>query len=95
MDKMDRYDGAPGKDAALLNTRQRRFEDKHRERNNFVKKEQAATEKYAGKKPEMENRLMEFNAEMQNNGKWAQDFGHKLTEGMDKVAFPFNHDPDM
>ena len=83
-----RYDGAPGKDAALLNTRQSRFEAEHSAKNSFVKREQAATDKYAGRKPSMKNDLMEFNANMQNNGAWAQDFGKKLTAGLDKVAFP-------
>lgn len=87
----DRYDGAPGKDAAMANTRQSRYEEKHMNANNFVKKEQSAVEKYAGKKPMMKGELMEFNAEMQNNGQWAQEFGAKLTEGLDKVAFPVNN----
>lgn len=83
-----RYDGAPGKDASLLNKRQSRYEAQHMGKNNFVKKEQAALDKYAGKKPDMKNDLMEFNANMQNTGKWAQDFGRKLTAGLDPVAFP-------
>lgn len=84
----DRYDGAPGKDAALANTRQARFEREHMGKNEFVKREQAAQDKYAGRKPMMKEDMMEFNANMQNNGAWAQDFGRKLTAGLDKVAFP-------
>ena len=84
----DRYDGNPGKDAAIANTRQTRLEREHSEKNNFVKKEQSATEKYAGKKPIMKNDLMEFNANMQNTGEWAQGLGRRLTAGLDKVAFP-------
>lgn len=84
----DRYDGAPGKDAAIANVRQRRFESEHSAKNNFVKGVQAAQDKYAGRPPKMENRLMEFNAEMSNTGAHAQEFGRKLTAGLDKVAFP-------
>jgi hypothetical protein len=84
----DRYDGAPGKDAALANTRQSRHEAQHMAKDSFVKREQAATDKYAGKKPVMKADMFEFNANMQNNGAWAQEFGRKLTAGLDKVAFP-------
>lgn len=90
----DRYDGAPGKDAALLNTRQSRYESQHSAKNAFVKREQAALDKYAGKKPVMKNDLMEFNATMQNTGAWAQDFGKKLTKGLDPVAFPVDGQGD-
>lgn len=84
----DRYDGAPGKEAAIANTRQRRHEAQHDGKNQFVKKEQAAVRQYAGRKPEMKADMFEFNANMQNNGAWAQDLGKKLTAGLDKVAFP-------
>jgi len=84
----DRYDGAPGKDAALANTRQRRYESEHMGKDNFVKSKQRELDKYAGKKPEMKADMFEFNANMQNNGAWAQEFGKKLTAGLDKVAFP-------
>lgn len=90
----DRYDGSPGKDAAMANTRQSRFEREHSEKNAFVKREQAAQNKYAGKRPQMKAELMEFNAEMQNNGAWAQGFGKKLTAGLDKVAFPVDGEGD-
>lgn len=83
-----RYDGAPGKDAALNNTRQARFERIHSERNSFVKKEQASLDKYAGKRPVLKPDMFEFNANMQNTGEWAQGLGKKLTAGLDKVAFP-------
>lgn len=91
----DRYDGNPGKESAMMNERKRRLEEKHMERNAFVKKKQAEIEKYAGRHPEMEGRLMDFNAQMQNNGAYAQKFGAKLTEGMDRVAFPYNEDEVM
>lgn len=84
----DRYDGAPGKDAAMSNTRQSRYESQHSAKDAFVKREQAAQGKYAGRKPTMKSDMFEFNANMQNNGEWAQDFGRKLTAGIDKVAFP-------
>lgn len=90
----DRYDGSPGKDAALANTRQSRFEREHSEKNAFVKKEQAALDKYSGKKPNLKSDLMEFNANMQNTGAWAQGFGKKLTAGLDKVAFPVDGEGD-
>lgn len=90
----NRYDGAPGKDAALLNTRQSRFESEHSAKNAFVKREQASQAMYAGKKPMMKNDLMEFNANMQNTGAWAQGFGKKLTKGLDPVAFPVDGEGD-
>ena len=90
----DRYDGAPGKDAAIANTRQARHEREHSEKNSFVKKEQAAVRQYAGRKPMMKNELMEFNANMQNTGSWAQGFGKKVTAGLDKVAFPVDGEGD-
>lgn len=90
----NRYDGAPGKDAAILNVRQSRYESQHSAKNAFVKKEQSALDKYAGKKPMMKDEFMEFNANMQNNGKWAQEFGRKLTAGLDKVAFPVDGQGD-
>lgn len=90
----DRYDGAPGKEAAIANVRQRRFESEHSAKNAFVKKEQAAKDMYAGRKPEMKADMFEFNANMQNNGAWAQGFGKKLTAGLDKVAFPVDGEGD-
>lgn len=90
----DRYDGAPGKDAAIANTRQARHEAQHSEKDAFVKREQAAVKQYAGKKPVMKPEMFEFNANMQNNGAWAQEFGKKLTAGLDKVAFPVNGNGD-
>lgn len=90
----DRYDGNPGKEAAIANVRQGRFESQHMGKDNFVKKEQAAVKQYAGKKPSMKPDMFEFNANMQNNGAWAQDFGKKLTAGLDKVAFPVDGQGD-
>ena len=90
----NRYDGAPGKDAAMMNTRQARYEAEHSAKNAFVKREQARKDMYAGKKPKMKEDLMEFNAEMQNNGAWAQGFGKKLTAGLDPIAFPVDGEGD-
>jgi len=90
----DRYDGNPGKEAAIANVRQRRLESQHMGKDAFVKKEQAAVKQYAGKKPVMKADMFEFNANMQNNGKWAQEFGKKLTAGLDKVAFPVDGQGD-
>jgi len=90
----DRYDGAPGKEAAIMNTRQARYESQHSAKNAFVKKEQASLDKYAGKRPNMPDDLMHFNAQMQNTGDWAQEFGKKLTAGIDSVAFPVDGQGD-
>jgi hypothetical protein len=90
----DRYDGNPGKEAAIANTRQGRLESEHSRKDEFVKREQAATKQYAGKKPVMDGSMFEFNANMQNNGEWAQGFGRRLTAGLDKVAFPVDGEGD-
>lgn len=90
----DRYDGNPGKEAAIANKRQSRLEAEHSAKNAFVKSEQSKVHPYAGKKPNMPGRLMEFNAEMQNTGAWAQGFGKKLTSGIDHVAFPVDGEGD-
>lgn len=89
-----RYDGAPGKDAALLNKRQSRYEAEHSAKNAFVKREQAALDKYAGRKPNMKNEFMEFNANMMNDGAHAQRLGRQLTAGIDHVAFPVDGEGD-
>jgi len=90
----DRYDGNPGKEAAISNTRQSRLEGEHSRKNEFVKREQAGKDKYAGRKPMMKGDMFEFNANMQNTGEWAQNFGKKLTAGLDKVAFPVDGEGD-
>lgn len=90
----DRYDGNPGKDAAIMNKRQSRLEAEHSSKNAFVKAEQSKTKQYMGRKPNMPGELMEFNANMQNTGEWAQGFGRKLTSGIDHVAFPVDGEGD-
>lgn len=90
----DRYDGNPGKEARIANVRQGRFESEHMGKNNFVKKQQREVEKYAGRKPDMKADMFEFNANMQNNGEWAQGVGRRITAGLDKVAFPVDGEGD-
>lgn len=90
----DRYDGNPGKEASIANKRQSRLESEHSRKNQFVKSEQRSLDKYAGRKPMMKSDLMEFNAQMQNTGSWAQEFGKKLTSGIDHVAFPVDGQGD-
>lgn len=84
----DRYDGAPGKEAAIANNRQKRFESEHSSSNAHVKKVQAAQSKNAGKNPDLKGEAMEFNAYMCNNGMHAQELTREVTKGLDKVAFP-------
>lgn len=83
-----RYDGAPGKDASMQNTRQKRFEAEHSAKNAFVKKVQAEQSMHGGRPPRLKGEAMEFNAYMCNNGVHAQEFATELTAGLDKVAFP-------
>lgn len=90
----DRYDGNPGKEAAIARTRHQRLEAEHNAKNAFVKKVQAQQGKYAGKAPKLEEKAMHFNAYMCNNGAHAQEFGKALTKGLDKVAFPVDGEGD-
>ena len=83
-----RYDNAPGKDAAMANTRQNRMEAVHSANNAFVKKVQNEQAKHAGRPPKLEAKSMEFNAYMCNNGEHAQELARDVTVGMDKVAYP-------
>ena len=46
------------------------------------------TASMGGKAPNLEGRLMNFNAEMMNTGEHAQSFGRELTAGLDKKAYP-------
>ena len=84
----NRYDNAPGKDAAMAKTRQSRQETMHSGANSFVKKVQSEQAKHAGRAPMLKGEAMEFNAYMCNNGAHAQELAVKITEGLDKVAFP-------
>lgn len=84
----DRYDGNPGKEAAIANTRQKRLEAEHNATDAFVKKTQAQQAKMAGQPPKLKGEAMEFNAYMCNNGEHAQELARDATKGLDKVAFP-------
>lgn len=83
-----RYDNAPGKESMIAKSRHSRLEAEHRAKNQFVKKVQAEQAAHGAKSPRLEGKAMNFNAYMCNNGEHAQDFGKKLTKGLDKVAFP-------
>ena len=77
-----------GKDAAIANKRQSMAEAQHSNKDAFVKASQAKTAPLGGKAPILEDRYMKFDACMINNGAHAQEFGIRLTEGLDKRAFP-------
>jgi len=84
----NRYDGAPGKDAAMAMTRHKRHEAEHNATNEFVKKVQNEQAKHAGRPPNLRPEAMEFNAYQCNNGAHAQELAVEITAGLDKVAFP-------
>ena len=84
----DRYDGNPSKEKAIANTRQKRLQAEHNANNAFVKKQQAQVAGMGGKAPDLKAEAMNFNAYQCNNGEHAQEFGRKLTSGLDKKAFP-------
>jgi hypothetical protein len=87
-----RYDGAPGKEAAIASVRHKRLESEHSAKNAFVKKHQAESSKMAGKSPELKQDCMKFNAQMMNTGEHAQMLAKKLTAGIDSKAFPVDGD---
>lgn len=89
-----RYDGNPGKDASMANTRHRRLEAEHSRKDAFVKKQQAELSRMGGRSPNMKPEAMEFNAYMCNDGAHAQELGKKLTAGIDHVAFPIDGEGD-
>jgi hypothetical protein len=89
-----RYDNNPGKDAAIANTRQKRLEAEHSAKDAFVKKVQNEQGRMAGRAPNLKAEALNFNAYMCNNGAHAQEFGRKLTAGIDKVAFPVDGQGD-
>ncbi len=72
----------------IANVRQKRLEAEHSAKNEFVKKVQMEQARNAGRAPNLRDESMHFNAYMCNNGEHAQEFGKKLTAGLDKVAFP-------
>lgn len=85
---MDRYDGNPGKEASIANTRHKRMEAEHSAKDAFVKKVQAEQARHQGKAPVLKAEAMQFNAYQCNNGEHAQEVARDVTVGMDKVAFP-------
>ncbi len=85
---MDRYDGAPGKERAIANSRQARLEAEHAAKNAFVKGVQAKQAMHQGKAPNLKAEAMNFNAYQCNNGMHAQEVARDITAGLDKVAFP-------
>lgn len=78
----------------IANRRQQRFESIHSGKDAFVKRQQAALDKYAGKRPDLKAESLKFNAYMCNDGAHAQEFGRKLTAGLDKTAFPVDGQGD-
>jgi len=89
-----RYDGNPGKDAAIANVRQRRLEAEHSAKNQFVKKVQGEQARHAGRAPNLKGEAMEFNAYMCNNGAHAQMLAKEITRGLDPVAYPVDGEGD-
>lgn len=83
-----RYDNMPGKEAMIANSRQKRLESEHSQKDAFVKKVQAEQAMNAGRAPMLKAEAMDFNAYMCNNGEHAQEFARSLTAGLDKKAFP-------
>jgi hypothetical protein len=63
-------------------------EAQHSSSNSFVKSHEAKLERMGGRAPRLEEKDMEFNAVMMNDGEHAQEFGRELTAGLDKTAFP-------
>jgi len=79
---------AKSRESARANERQKMFEKHHGSNNAFVREHEAMTATMGGKAPNLEGRLMNFNAEMMNTGEHAQEFGRNLTAGLDKKAYP-------
>jgi len=67
---------------------QRMGDSLHNSNDAFVKKSQNSLLSLAGKNPDLKPEAQKFNAYMCNNGENAVEFGSKLTEGLDKKAFP-------
>ncbi len=57
-------------------------------KNAFVKAEQEKMKTMMGDRPQQKAEAYKFNAYMCNDGEGAQEFGRKLTSGLDKKAFP-------
>lgn len=63
-------------------------EAQHSSSDSFVKSQEAKLARMGGRAPRLEEKDMEFNAEMMNDGMHAQEFARELTKGLDKEAFP-------
>lgn len=63
-------------------------EAQHSSSNSFVKRQQERLSAKGGRNPRIEEKDMEFDAEMMNNGMHAQELARELTAGLDKEAFP-------
>lgn len=74
--------------AGVENRSHARLQAEHSSKDAFVKKQQEETAKYGGREPKLSEKSMHLNAYMCNDGEHAKEFGRKLTEGLDKVAFP-------
>lgn len=57
-------------------------------KNAFVKAEQKVLESMMGDRPGAKPEMKKFNAYMSNNEECVEKFNHKLTQGIDKKAFP-------
>ena len=84
----DGYEKVKSRESVRANERQRMLESHHGSNNAFVREHEAMSATMAGKAPNLEGRLMNFNSEMMNTGEHAQSFGRELTAGLDKKAFP-------
>lgn len=84
-----RYDGIPGREAARSGKLNRMYESEHNANNAFVKKHEAMAASMGMKKSvNLEGKYMNFDACMISDGEHAQEFGRKLTSGIDEKAFP-------
>ncbi len=63
-------------------------ENRIESKNAFVKREQDVMKSMMGGKPAVPAEMERFNAYMSNSGEKAESFGSKLTEGLDKKAYP-------
>lgn len=85
----NRYDGRPGREAAHLKKANQMNETEHNANNAFVKKHEAMAASMGMKKVvNLEERYMKFDSCMISDGEHAQEFGRKLTAGIDEKAFP-------
>ncbi len=72
----------------MAKTRHARMEAEHNSNNEFAKRVNMEQARNQGRPPKLEEKSMEFNAYMCNNGEHAQELTREITKGLDKVAFP-------